>query len=91
MKKISLSILGVLVLLAAFGFLFRGPLFELVAERLTADMFIDQDTDAFDPGLPIGARFPQIEARYQGAVIQDVGSFPIDKGMIFIANRSADW
>ncbi|MGI9325077.1 MAG: hypothetical protein ACR2PZ_07650 [Pseudomonadales bacterium] len=91
MKKISLGFLGVLVLLAVVGFLFRGPLFELIAERMTADMFVSQDTDAFDPGLSIGTRFPQIEARHQGAVIHDVGSFPIDKGMIFVANRSASW
>ena len=55
------------------------------------DVFIDADTDDFDPGLPIGAEFPPIRALYQGREINDIGQFIRDRGAIFIANRSVDW
>ena len=54
------------------------------------DVFIDADTDDFDPGLPIGADFPPIRALYQGEEINDIDQFIRDKGAVFIANRSAD-
>jgi hypothetical protein len=55
------------------------------------DVFIDADTDDFDPGLPIGADFPPIRALYQGQEISDIDQFIRDKGAVFIANRSVDW
>ncbi len=55
------------------------------------DVFIDEDTDDFDPGLPIGAEFPPIRALYQGQEIDSIDPFIRDKGAVFIANRSADW
>ena len=91
MKKVLIGILVSVLLVALLGFLFREPLFDVLAERLTSDMFVAQDDDAFSPGLALGSRFPQIEAQYQGGVLRDVASFPVDKGMIFIANRSVDW
>lgn len=55
------------------------------------DIFISEDTDDFDPGLPIGAQFPSIRALYQGEEITEIDRFIGDNGAIFIANRSADW
>ncbi len=55
------------------------------------DVFIDADTDDFDPGLPIGAEFPPIRALYQGQEIDNIDQFIRDKGAVFIANRSVDW
>lgn len=55
------------------------------------DTFIAADTDNFDPGLAIGETFPNIKAMYQGEEVNDVRPFAQHKGMIFIANRSADW
>lgn len=55
------------------------------------DVFIDADTDSFDPGLPIGAQFPSIRALYQGQEIDDIDRFIRDKGAVFLANRSVDW
>ena len=63
----------------------------MAAGKLTADMFLLADTDSFDPGLSLGSSFPAIKASYQGEEITDVNQFIHDKGMIFIANRSADW
>jgi hypothetical protein len=55
------------------------------------DMFLENDADTFDPGLPIGTRFPAIRALYQGEEITDIDQFIGDKGAVFIANRSVDW
>lgn len=55
------------------------------------DVFIDADTDDFDPGLPIGAAFPPIRALYEGQEITAIDQFIRDKGAVFIANRSVDW
>lgn len=61
------------------------------AQGKTSNMFIASDTDSYDKGLPIGSTFPPLKAQYQGKVVSDLRPFIRDKGMIFIANRSADW
>ena len=91
MKKALSRIAVGLVIVIGLAFLFREPLLGYLGERLTQDMFVAADTDGFDPGLPIGNRFPPIEAVYQGDTVRDVSTFIQDKGMIFVANRSADW
>ena len=55
------------------------------------DMFLDEDTDSFDPGLPIGAEFPEIRAIYDGNEINNIETFFGDKGAVFLAMRSVDW
>ncbi len=91
MKKF-LKALGLFVLaLVAVGFLFKAQLVEVAKNAITSDMFIAADTDSFDPGVPVGATFPAINALHEGREVLDVGEFIGDKGMIFIANRSADW
>lgn len=55
------------------------------------DIFVPADTDAFDPGLPVGARLPQIRALYQGQEITDIDEFMGPKGAVLFANRSVDW
>ena len=85
MKSIvALSLTAVLSL----GQFFAGS---AAAQPNPADVLIDEDTDDFDPGLPIGARFPEIRALYQGREINDIDAFIRDKGAVFIANRSVDW
>ena len=91
MKKVLSSIAVGLVIVVGLAFLFRDSLFGYLGERLTEDMFVAADTDGFDPGLPIGSPFPPIEARYRGETVRDLSTFIGDKGMIFVANRSADW
>ncbi len=91
MKKAFLTIISVLLVLGGGTYLFRAQLWEVAKEKLTADMFIAADTDDFDSGLAIGMSFPAIKAIYQGREISSVSPFIHDKGMVFIANRSADW
>ena len=55
------------------------------------NMFLDEDTDSFDPGLPIGAEFPEIRAIFDGQEIDNIEQFHGDKGVVFLAMRSVDW
>jgi hypothetical protein len=85
MKK---SLGGLLAGLALTGgYVLMGP---LTAQNV-GDIFVPEDTDAFDPGLPIGAQFPQIRALYEGREITDIDQFMGEKGAVFFANRSVDW
>ena len=86
-KKILLTVFSVAVIAVGSAFLFKDQLFELI----TADMFVPADTDSFNPGLAVGQTFPGIKAYYRGQEINGVDDFIHDKGMVFIANRSADW
>lgn len=61
------------------------------AEDRFANMFVTEITDAFNPGVQVGAQFPAIRAMYQGEEITTIDRFIRDKGMIFIAMRSVDW
>jgi hypothetical protein len=90
-KKILLSILGVLLLVGGAGYVFKEQLWQLVIMFVTKDTFIAADTDNFDPGLAMGENFPDIRALYNGQEIDSVNDFAYNKGMVFIANRSADW
>jgi hypothetical protein len=91
MKKILLG-LAVFIVVAGVGiYVFREPLMNQVAERVTADMFVPGDTDAYDPGVPVGESFPAILATRGGSEITSVAAFMGERGMIFIANRSVDW
>lgn len=56
-----------------------------------ANMFISEVTHDFNPGLPIGAQFPEIRALFEGEEIMTIDRFIRDRGAIFIAARSVDW
>ena len=65
---------------------------ELAAQpRDLGDIFLSEDNDSFDPGLQIGAAFPEIRALYQGEEITTVDAFMGERGLAFFAVRSADW
>ena len=91
MKKFLLRTAGILILAIIGIYVFRVPIFHALEEPMTADMFVPADTDSFDPGLPVHARFPSIRALYNGQEITGINQFVRDKGAIFIANRSVDW
>lgn len=91
MKKILSIILSVLVLAAALAYFFREPLKEAAYARLTADMFVAEDSDDFDPGPALGSRFPGLRARWQGREVTLIEEFAGENGTVFIASRSLDW
>ncbi len=63
----------------------------LQAQPNLDNMFLDEDTDSFDPGLPIGEQFPAIRAISAGQEINGIEQFFGDKGAVFLAMRSVDW
>lgn len=91
MKNKLASFAAVALLLGVGIYLARAPLWNMAVEKLTEDMFVESDSDSFNPGLRVGQHFPQITALYEGNEIHSVEQFINDKGMVFIANRSADW
>lgn len=87
-KSISLLAATVAIAVAA-GHAFVT---ELAAQpRDLGNIFLSEDNDSFDPGLPIGAAFPDIRALHQGQEITTVDEFMGDRGLAFFAVRSADW
>ena len=86
------SLADVLAITIAAGYVFISRLLAQQGQSLIRDdMFISEDTDSFNPGLPVGAQFPPIRASYLGREITAVDQFIRDKGVVFIANRSVDW
>lgn len=88
MKKTEKSLAALAAGLALAG---AYLLMTSISAQNVGDIFVSADTDAFDPGLPIGSQFPQIRALYQGREITDIDQFMGDKGLVFFANRSVDW
>lgn len=64
---------------------------EAVVERLTADMFIEADTDAFDPGIAVGSALPALRALHAGRVITGLDGMTGSRGTVLVVNRSVDW
>lgn len=90
-KKTLITLVCVLLIVSGVSYLFKGQLWDKFQAIITADMFVPADTDSFSPGLAVGEFFPPIKALYQGNEVTSVDRFVHDKGMVFIANRSADW
>jgi len=86
-----LSILGVLALGSAGLLLFGERISELAMAELTEDMFVTADTDAFDPGLPVGASLPKLRARYATREVAELDQFMGERGLLLFANRSVEW
>lgn len=91
MKRILSIAVCVVLIAAATVYLFREPLKQAAYARLTADMFVTQDTDNFDPGPAIGSHFPGLRASYGGRELTLLDQLSGDKGTVLIASRSLDW
>lgn len=91
MKKVLIGV-AAFVMVAGVGiYAFRAPLLEAATDRMTANMFVARDTDAYDPGVAVGQPFPAIRARYQDRELTDVGEFTGSRGTVVYVNRSVDW
>ena len=91
MKKVLLIGLCALLTAAALLYLFREPVKQALYARITADMFVAGDSDAFDPGPALGSQFPGLRASYQGREVTLLDEFAGKNGTVFIASRSLDW
>jgi peroxiredoxin len=54
-------------------------------------MFVQADTDDFDPGPVVGSHFPGLRANYRGRDITLLEEFAGANGTVFVASRSYDW
>ena len=90
MKKRYVA-LGVVAVVAGGIYAAREPLQNLVVERVTADMFVAQDTDAYDPGVAVGQPMPALRALFDGREVVDLAQFAGSKGLVIFVNRSVDW
>ncbi len=91
MKKLLTGFAGILAVAAVGAYVSTGTVLNAQERRIPADMFIAEDSDSFDPGLSIREQFPPIRALYEGQEITEVDQFILNKGVVFIANRSVDW
>ena len=91
MKRFLVTTAAMLLGAAVLVFLFRAPLKDMAIDKLTADMFVPQDSDSFDPGPALGSHFPGLRAIYQGREITRLDEFAGENGTILIASRSLDW
>ena len=91
MKRV-LGYLLVFVAIAGVGiYTFREPLKDVMFERITANMFVARDDDAYDPGVAIGQPLPALRALYLGHEITQLGEVAGAKGTVLFVNRSVDW
>ncbi len=94
-RKAGIAVSAALALAVTGGFVFKTPLQAAVAERVTADMFVEQDADAFDPGVAVGQAFPALSARLSdragGRQIASIAEFMGTRGVVVFVNRSVDW
>ena len=91
MKKFLLIAVCAIALVGVTVFLMREPLKKAAYDKLTENMFVEADTDEFDPGPAIGTRFPGIVALYQGERVTLIEPFAGPNGTVLMASRSFDW
>jgi hypothetical protein len=91
MKKFLIVLVIVLGVSGVGAYLFREPLMQAVVERVTADMFVSRDTDAYDPGVAVGEPFPALRARFEAREVTAIDEFVGDRGTVVFVNRSVDW
>ena len=91
MKKFLKYSVVTIVVLAAAIYLFREPITAGLYDWVTRDMYVEADTDGFDPGTGVGEKFPPIHASYGERIVTDLGEFAGPNGLVVIANRSLDW
>ncbi len=90
MKKRYIA-LGIVAAAAVAIYAFREPLTAAAVDRMTANMYVPADTDAYDPGVAVGQPMPAIHALLAGREVTDVGEFMGAKGLVIFVNRSVDW
>jgi peroxiredoxin len=91
MKKLIIGIFSTLAIIVVLVLVFKEPLIEYAKEVLTADMFVAQDDDAFDPGVEINKPFPLIDASYNNRKLTSINEFSGTNGTVFVVSRSLVW
>ena len=90
-KNFLIIVIVALACAVAVLYQFREPLKESAYARLTADMFVTEDSDDFDPGPALGSSFPGLHAQYRGRRVSLLDDFRGRNGTVVVASRSLDW
>ena len=91
MKRILLFVAIGVVVAGLAVYTFRAPLMAAVVDRVTANMFVASDDDAYDPGIAVGQTLPALHARIHDREITQLSEFMGKKGLVLFLNRSVDW
>jgi len=91
MKQILLIVALAVLTGGVLMYLFKAPLKEAAYNKVTENMFVEADTDAFNPGPAVGSMFPGVRAVHDGRAISLINEFAGSRGTIFVASRSLDW
>ena len=87
-------LIGVAVVIGAAlvaGYIYREDLKAAAFDRITADMFVEADTDAYDPGVAIGQPLPSLRAQWNGREVTSPNEMMGKRGLLLFVNRSVDW
>lgn len=91
MKKIiQLTIVVTAIIILAF-LQKQATLKRIAADQQPKSMFVEADSDDFNPGIETGSTFPDLTTSYYDQTVSDLQPFVAEKGMVFIASRSVDW
>ena len=91
MRKILLVLAAACGVALIAGYLYRDELKTAAVDRATANMFVDADTDAYDPGVAIGQPMPAIHALLNGREVSSIDGLMGKRGLLLFVNRSVDW
>ncbi len=91
MQRILIVAFAVLLGAILLLYMFRDPIRESAYDTLTRDMFVDTDTDTFDPGPAVGSHFPGVDAVYEGRRLRLIEDLAGPNGTVLVASRSLDW
>lgn len=91
MRKVLLVLAVACGVALVAGYLYRDQLKMAAVDRATANMFVDADTDAYDPGTAIGRPMPPIHALLNGREVTSVDGLMGKRGLLLFVNRSVDW
>ena len=89
-RKVLIGAFAVVALLVAAGFLLRDHIPDLLVRAMTDDMFLDADTNDFDPGFD-GNVFPGVHVAYRGEVLSELTQFSGERGLVVLFSRSVMW
>jgi hypothetical protein len=91
MRKVLIGLAVVLGVAFVAGYVYREDLKAAAIDRVTADMFVDSDTDTYDPGVAVGQQLPPLRALWNGRELTSVGELMGKRGLLLFVNRSVDW
>jgi hypothetical protein len=91
LRKVSIGVAVILVLLVSGVVIFRDEAKSLAFAWMTEDMFLEEDLDDYDPGIAVIDAFPQIKVSMNGETYTDLRPFIGPRGLVVLFSRSVVW